>query len=88
MRARAGAVLAAFHEGAGAGIHEGVHEGAMKWQEMTRKRKTEKSPKSILFFSGALSCTGRKGGVSPIRRKPEKPLKSAVNHQTIAYLER
>ncbi len=27
MRARAGAVLAAFHEGAGAGIHEGVHEG-------------------------------------------------------------
>ena len=28
MRARAGAVLAAFHEGAGAGIHEGVHEGA------------------------------------------------------------
>ncbi len=27
MRARVGAVLAAFHEGAGAGIHEGVHEG-------------------------------------------------------------
>ena len=30
MRARAGAVLAAFHEGAGAGIHEGVHEGAVE----------------------------------------------------------
>ncbi len=27
MRARAGAVLAAFHEGAGAGVHGGVHEG-------------------------------------------------------------